>query len=68
MVTQKPGFTTYSGNAATISETLKLFLTDDMLDIICKHTNHKKSRVFAETNKECKDSAKEFFFLHLLVF
>jgi hypothetical protein len=39
IVTQQPGLTTYSDNAATVSETLRLFLTDEMLDIICKHTN-----------------------------
>jgi hypothetical protein len=56
-VTQKPGLTTYSDNAATISETLRLFLTDEMLDIIYDEG----SRVFAETNEEWKDVKEEFF-------
>jgi hypothetical protein len=65
-VTQKPGITTYSDNAATISETRRLFVTDEMLDIISRHTNDEGYRVFAETNEEWEDVVKEEFFLPLL--
>jgi hypothetical protein len=61
-VTQKLSLTTYSDNAATISKTLRLFLTDKMLDIICERTNDEGSRIFAETNEEWKDVMKEEFF------
>ena len=34
-----PGLTAYSENISSLAETLKLFITDDILKEICHHTN-----------------------------
>ena len=39
IVVGKPGLTAYSENISGLAETLKLFITDDILNEICHHTN-----------------------------
>ena len=34
-----PGLTTYSENISCLAETLKLYITADILKEICQHTN-----------------------------
>jgi hypothetical protein len=61
IVTQKPGFTMNSEKATTFFETLRLFVTDEMLDIICKHTNEEGYRVSAGRNEKWKDVGEDEF-------
>ena len=39
IVIGKPGMTTYSESISSLAETLKLFITDNILNEICHHTN-----------------------------
>jgi len=39
IVVGRPGLTAYSENNSSLAKTLKLFITDDILNEICLHTN-----------------------------
>jgi len=39
VVIHKPGLTAYSENISSLAESLKLFITNDILNEICHHTN-----------------------------
>ena len=43
MVIGKPGLTVYSESISSLAETLKLFITGDILNEICHHINAKGS-------------------------
>ena len=58
----KPGLTAYSDNISSLTETLKLFITDDILNEICHHTNAGGSSRFP---KMCKGIHSEELFAFL---
>ena len=52
IVIGKPGLTAYSENISSLAETLKLFITDDILNEICHHTNAEGSYRISKVWKE----------------
>jgi len=52
----KPGMTACSEKISSLAESLKLFITDDILNEICHHTN-------AEGSSQGKKSVQKSFFL-----
>jgi len=59
IVTGKPGLTAYSENISSLAETLKLFITDDIQNDICHHTNAEGS---SQIPKMWKDITSEKLF------
>lgn len=56
IVTEVPGLTRYSAAATTILDTFNLFVTKEMKEKICLHTNEEASRVYNAYNEEHPDN------------
>jgi len=65
IVIGKPGLTVYSENISSSAETLKLFISNDILNEVCHHTNAEDS---SRIPKLLKDISSELFaFLGLCI-
>ena len=62
IVTGRPGMTAYSKNISSLAETLKLFITANILKEICHHTNAERS---SHIPKLWKDVNTEELFVFL---
>lgn len=56
----KPGITQYSANVNTILEAFNLFLSPEIKDVICLHTNQEASRCYDAWNGKNSNNQKQW--------
>lgn len=60
ILVEKTGLTEYSSTATDVLDTFNLFLTNDMKEIICRHTNEEAERVYGSYNEKNTDNQKNW--------